>query len=202
MTTKPYHHGDLRTAMIEKGIEMINNDGVKALSLRKVATACGVSHAAPYSHFADKEALLTEIEKHISEKFTAILADAVKDYGDSLLGLYYMGCAYVLFFVRHPQYFSFIFSRSNIYFDFAENTGGYEPFVLYKKFMTRLFDKMAHPQEKRVKTMIAHWAMVHGLASIATIPGSGDVAEWEERVPDMLRKYYFLEVDEIQHEKG
>jgi len=202
MSTKPYHHGDLRTAMIEKGIEMINNDGVKTLSLRKVATACGVSHAAPYSHFADKEDLLTAIENHIMEKFIAILTEAIKEGGESPKGLLRMGCAYVLFFVQNPQYFSFIFSRSNIYFDFSENTDGYQPFVLYKNFMTKLFDQMAYPKELRVKTMIAHWSMVHGMASIATISGTGTLAEWEERIPDMLSKYYFLGLNPDQLERG
>ena len=192
MSTKPYHHGDLRTAMIEKGIEMINKEGVKSLSLRKVAAACGVSHAAPYSHFVDKEDMLTAIETHITERFVAILNEAIEEAGESPQGLLRMGCNYVLFFVRNPQYFYFIFSRSNIYFDFSESSDGYEPFVLYKNFMTKLFDQMDYPKELRVKTMIAHWASVHGLSGIATISGTGTIEEWEERIPDMLSKFYFL----------
>lgn len=52
MSEQSYYHGNLPTAMSEKGIELINKDGMNALSLRKVASVCGVSHAAPYSHFA------------------------------------------------------------------------------------------------------------------------------------------------------
>ena len=56
-----YHHKDLRNALIETGIQIVNTEGVNAFSLRKVAAACGVSHAAPYSHFQNKEELLEEM---------------------------------------------------------------------------------------------------------------------------------------------
>ena len=58
-----YHHKDLRNALIEKGIEIVNIEGMQAFSLRKVATACGVSHAAPYSHFQNKEELLEAMQQ-------------------------------------------------------------------------------------------------------------------------------------------
>ena len=49
-----YHHKDLRNALIETGIQIVNTEGVNAFSLRKVAAACGVSHAAPYIHIQNK----------------------------------------------------------------------------------------------------------------------------------------------------
>jgi AcrR family transcriptional regulator len=58
---KTYHHGDLKNALIKAGVEILAKDGVSGLSLRKVASRAGVSHAAPYSHFADKQALIAAI---------------------------------------------------------------------------------------------------------------------------------------------
>jgi AcrR family transcriptional regulator len=58
---KTYHHGDLKNALIKAGVDILAKDGVSGLSLRKVATKAGVSHAAPYSHFADKQALIAAI---------------------------------------------------------------------------------------------------------------------------------------------
>ncbi|MBI3152701.1 MAG: TetR/AcrR family transcriptional regulator, partial [Chloroflexi bacterium] len=58
---KTYHHGDLKNALIKAGVEILAKDGVSGLSLRKVAMRAGVSHAAPYSHFADKQALIAAI---------------------------------------------------------------------------------------------------------------------------------------------
>lgn len=197
MSEKSYHHGDLRTAMIEKGIELINKDGMTALSLRKVAAGCGVSHAAPYSHFASKEELIAAIQNHITEQFMDVLEEAVTKNSESPEGLFHMGCAYVLFFVRNPQYFSFLFSRANIYIDITENLGGYAPFGLYKKLMFGLFDKMEYPSELRPNTIISHWAFVHGLASVATMSGSCSAEEWEQRIPDLLSNSYFLSGNNI-----
>ena len=61
MAKKQYHHGDLKNALIHAGIAILAKEGVGGLSLRKVAARAGVSHAAPYAHFADKQALIAAI---------------------------------------------------------------------------------------------------------------------------------------------
>ena len=192
MGTTAYHHGDLRTAMIEKGIELINSQGVGSLSLRKLAAACGVSHAAPYSHFASKEDLFSAVSKHITDKFVTVLKESLSDFGESPEGIRRMGCAYVMFFAHNPQYFTFIFNHANININFSEHSSGYEPFDLYKNTMLGLFNKISYPKELHTKTIITTWAFVHGLASIAIMQGTGSIAEWEERVYDLLSKSYFL----------
>ena len=58
---KTYHHGDLKNALIKAGVDILAKEGVSGLSLRKVASKAGVSHSAPYSHFADKQALIAAI---------------------------------------------------------------------------------------------------------------------------------------------
>ena len=77
MSTKNYHHGDLKNALINAGVEILAGDGVGGLSLRKVAKQAGVSHAAPYAHFADKQALIaaisTEGYKKIYESMAAVM---------------------------------------------------------------------------------------------------------------------------------
>ncbi|HWZ19753.1 MAG TPA: helix-turn-helix domain-containing protein, partial [Ktedonobacteraceae bacterium] len=60
---KPYHHGDLRNALIQAGLEILAEGGAQELDLRKVARRAGVSHAAPYRHFADKQALVAAINE-------------------------------------------------------------------------------------------------------------------------------------------
>ena len=61
MTETTYHHGDLKNALIQAGMEILAEEGLGSLSLRKVAKQAGVSHAAPYSHFKDKQALIAAI---------------------------------------------------------------------------------------------------------------------------------------------
>ena len=69
-----YHHGELRRALIDAALAVIERDGVSALSLRDLARRLGVSHAAPAHHFADKAALLVEIAREGYERFGAALA--------------------------------------------------------------------------------------------------------------------------------
>jgi AcrR family transcriptional regulator len=82
MTEKKYHHGDLKNALAEAGIEILSIEGVGALSLRKVARRAGVSHMAPYAHYADKQALIAAIATEGYEKLYARLAGVVQCYPD------------------------------------------------------------------------------------------------------------------------
>jgi len=189
MGGKSYHHGDLRTAMIEKGIEIINKQGVNTLSLRKLAAACGVSHAAPYSHFASKEELFVAIKNHITEQFATALKESVKETGETPQGLFQMGCAYVLFFARNTEYFRFIFSRSDISVGDGHK---YEPYDFYKDFMEKMFDNIDYPKKQRAKAFYAQWAMFHGLASIAVMSSPDNIHIWEEWIPDMLSNNYLI----------
>lgn len=75
-----YHHGNLRNELIEKAIDIVNNEGEQALSIRKVAGACGVTYAAPYAHFKNKEDLLTAIQEHITEQFATLLENTLFEY--------------------------------------------------------------------------------------------------------------------------
>ncbi|MCL2189978.1 MAG: TetR/AcrR family transcriptional regulator [Defluviitaleaceae bacterium] len=191
MSKKPYHHGDLRTAMIEQSISFINEHGAGALSLRKVAAACGVSHSAPYSHFANKDVLLAAIESHINDKFIAELEAAVKNDATTVQGLVKLGCAYVLFFLYNPQYYFFIFSRTgNTDGDAPENA----PYDFFISYISQVFEEMDYPQEKWMKTATAHWAMMHGLASMAVLddPDEDGMQVWEDRTREIMSQNYMI----------
>ena len=73
---KTYHHGDLKNALIKAGVEILAKDGVSGLSLRKVASRAGVSHAAPYAHFTDKQSLIAAIStegfRQLYERVSAV----------------------------------------------------------------------------------------------------------------------------------
>ena len=59
--TSNYHHGNLREALIGNAVKILEEEGIEALTLRRVARASGVSQAAPYSHFSDKRALIKAV---------------------------------------------------------------------------------------------------------------------------------------------
>lgn len=111
-TARPYHHGDLRNALIEAGLEVLAAEGADGLSLRKVARKAGVSHAAPYRHFADKEALIAAIADEgfhmLAERMTAAIARFPADPRAQLLE---SGWAYIEFGLEHPDHLRVMFTR-------------------------------------------------------------------------------------------
>ena len=80
MSDKKYHHGNLKIALIEAGIEMINECGEAGLSLRKVAAKCNVSQAAPYAHFKNKEDLIHAKQTPDKYKNLRVRVSGFSDY--------------------------------------------------------------------------------------------------------------------------
>ncbi len=106
-----YHHGDLRQALIEGALALINEKKhARTLSLREVARRAGVSNAAPYRHFADKDALLAALAEKGFRMLTAFLREGVDSADDPLLRLQASGVGYVRFAIANPSYYRVMFS--------------------------------------------------------------------------------------------
>ena len=111
MTKKTYHHGDLKNALIRAGIDILAREGVGGLSLRKVARNAGVSHTAPYAHFADKQALIAAISTNGHEKIYGRIAGILEQYPDDpLRQLVETAWAYAEFGFEEPDHFRITFS--------------------------------------------------------------------------------------------
>src|SRR5258708_20609596 len=112
---KSYHHGDLRNALIQAGLELLAEGGAQELDLRKVARRAGVSHAAPYRHFADKQALIAAINEEgfhwLAERIQATLHEVPDEPFEQLLGV---ALAYVRFAEAHPWLMREMFSGLTI----------------------------------------------------------------------------------------
>ncbi len=106
-----YHHGNLREALIQAGLESLQVEEVETLSLRKLAEQCGVSPAAPYAHFENKEALLDAMEEYVMAELTKALEQTAREYVGKGTLLLELGVTYVLFFFENPAYFTTLFSR-------------------------------------------------------------------------------------------
>lgn len=111
---RPYHHGDLRHAILTAALDVITADGPAGLSLRDLARRAGVSHAAPAHHFRDRTGLLTAIA---AEGF-ALLAAALNDASD----LKDAGVRYVRFAREHPAHFQVMFAPGLLRADDLELT--------------------------------------------------------------------------------
>lgn len=110
MTEKPYHHGDLRAALLEAGEAELAEKGVEGFSLRSVAKRAGVSHAAPAHHFSDAGGLLTALAAEGFTRFQDTLDAREVGASDSRDRAVRAGLGYLEFALARPALFRLIFS--------------------------------------------------------------------------------------------
>ena len=169
MAEKKYHHGDLKNALIEAGAETLSKEGVNGLSLRKVARKAGVSHAAPYAHFPDKQTLIAAISTEGYWRLYKRLDVAVQLYqGDPLRQLVEAAWAYVSFAVSDPAHFKVTFSG------ILDKENDYPAFVEISKKSFGLVVQIVEacqaagvlkPGPADVMA-VSVWSLVHGVASL------------------------------------
>ncbi len=185
----PYHREGLKNLLIEKGIEIVNTDGVQSFSLRKAAAACKVSHAAPYSHFRNKEELLNAMQLHITERFSKTLETAVAENKKPAALLKKLGIAYVSFFIDNPAYFQFLYSSSDIKVDLTlsiPDEENYKPYILYKNSILSLLKQAKVPKKKQNDILITIWAFIHGLTALAAMKNVHYDKKWKEKIGDFM----------------
>ncbi len=185
---KDYHHKNLRNALIEKSIEIVSSEGVPSFSLRKAAAACGVSHAAPYRHFQNKEQLLSAMQEHITDRFSILLEEIIKKYEGTPVLLKQMGLSYVAFFIENPTYFSFLYTQSDIVIDLQcqiPEKENYRPYMLYKTAVISILEQVHYPLEKQNDVVISLWAFIHGITSLVTM-SNVRYENWEQKVTDFI----------------
>lgn len=111
MAIADYHHGDLRNALVQAGLEILDQEGLNGLSLRKVAARAGVSHTAPAHHFTNREGLFVAIAAHGFDRFRDHMVEDRFAGGtsprDQLVGI---SRGYLRFSREQPALFRLIFS--------------------------------------------------------------------------------------------
>ncbi len=109
-----YHHGDLRRALLDAGLALIEEQGAQAFTLREAARRAGVSQAAPYRHFADKDALLGAIAEEGFRGLTASMRAEVAREGTPAGVIEPVGMGYLLFAAQNPAHYRVMFGpRTN-----------------------------------------------------------------------------------------
>ena len=162
-TSKAYHHGDLKRALVEKCLTYVEKHGAAAVSLREIATLAKVSHGAPYRHFDDREELLAAVA---SEGF-ALLAKQIEDAMRSGRGrskLRAIGGAYLRFAMQRPNLHRHMFAQK------AGPDAG------------RAFAMLLRAAEDR-KEAVRAWSLVHGLSILVR---DGLIAKDEPAVQEFL----------------
>ncbi|UUU22682.1 TetR/AcrR family transcriptional regulator [Streptomyces sp. DSM 40750] len=180
---RPYHHGDLRRAILHTALDVITAEGPSALSLRDLARRAGVSHAAPAHHFKDRTGLLTAIaaEGH------ALLAAALAEAGD----LRDAGSRYVRFAREHPAHFQVMFRPELLREDDLELTTA----RALSREQLRTAVTTARPETLDADPRlagIAAWSLSHGFATLllsgnlAAVVGDQDPEEVFRTATELL----------------
>jgi AcrR family transcriptional regulator len=163
---RAYHHGDLRAALIETGMRLIEYSDADQLSLREVAREVGVSAAAVYRHFPDKAALLSALAAEGLERLGAAQRASAAEAGFGPDGFSASGRTYVRFALKHPSLFRMIMSHTPQVDHFAADSGDVSsPMRWLRSSVAALAPEGATPDQHRQAALRA-WSRVHGLAML------------------------------------
>jgi AcrR family transcriptional regulator len=164
-----YHHGDLKNALIEAGADILSKEGIGSLSLRKVAQRAGVSHAAPYAHFTDKQALIAAISTEGYRRLQQVVKAAVDRHeGEPGAQLVAASWAYVKFALESPDYFkvtlSGVVEMEKQYPAFVEIS--HQSFDMVVALVEACQRGGVLSQGPSDVAAVSVWSLIHGLASL------------------------------------
>ena len=173
LSSRSYHHGDLRSALLQAAHDILNQKGIEGLSLRAIAAEAGVSHMAPYAHFKNKSQLYQAVAAsgfiELGERMAQVQDDSPPTR--ELILLY--GVQYIEFAIRHPQMYRLMLSQTHPgkHLDSSESDNSVQdelqkasmrPYILLR-------DGFAHYEKNANKVKIqaqGAWAIVHGIAAL------------------------------------
>jgi AcrR family transcriptional regulator len=172
-----YHHGNLKEALVQAALDLIAAKGPGGFTFAEAARSAGVSPAAPYRHFRDRDELLASVAQQGFEQFEAQLTAAWDDgRPDTPTAFQRVGKAYLAFARENPAYYSAMFeSGIPLESNPALLLAGERAFAVIRAASERLV-AMAPPSVPRPPAlmMALHiWSMSHGIASLF---GRGDAA--------------------------
>lgn len=192
---KPYHHGDLRAALLEAAEAELIEKGVDAFSLRGAAKRAGVSHAAPAHHFKDSNALLDALAAAGFARLNAAMreeqAKAGQDKKAQLTGI---GIGYVHFALANPELLQLMFGASRRRGDDPELQRNSEAaFSVLVNGVGSVRGREAFQSEAGWRDVAACWSMVHGYAQLAiagkmTFVTGLDFDEQRGLIEDLVRR--------------
>ena len=152
---RPYHHGDLRPALLQAAVATIDEVGPAGLSVRAVARNAGVSHAAATYHFGDKAGLLTAI----AVDGYRMLADALQQTERTRGSFLEVGVTYVRFAVNHRAHFEVMYRPELYHRDDPELRAAIAE-------AARTLYGTSRADAKQLAAGVAAWSLVHGIATL------------------------------------
>ena len=181
MSRDAYHHGDLKAAILTQAATLVAERGADGISLRELARAAGVSHAAPAHHFTDRRGLFTALATEGFHLLAAALTDARPRLVDAAR-------AYVRFALDHPGHYAVMFDKS-LYDD--TDAGVVAAAAAASAELSRGVGTLddAHARADPEGAALAAWSLVHGFSLLwlnDAVDRAGDPIATIERLALML----------------
>jgi AcrR family transcriptional regulator len=165
---RAYHHGDLRRALLQEAVRLIQRKGVDALTLRAVGEPLGVSRTALYRHFADKSALRAAVASEGFRMLRLQVLEAWNGHGRSAEAFQEMGMAYVRFAMAHPSHYRVMFGECvEASTDPELAREGAAAFQALVDALTWQQQNGAVRPDNPLRLAQFIWATVHGIAMLA-----------------------------------
>lgn len=167
----PYHHGNLREALLEAGLTLLRETGAESLGLRELARQAGVSRTAPYRHFESKEALIAAIAEQGFLRLQAYLDEARRRHPEDVEAWFLeAGRQYIRFAVDHPEHLKVMFGP---YMKYSPDVVGHPTYSVGEATFGKLVELVATAQQaglvragNPIEVSVSVWSMVHGFAML------------------------------------
>ena len=166
---RSYHHGNLREALVDAALDLIAEKGPAGFTFAEAARQAGVSPAAPYRHFRDRDALMADVAKRGFERFEKQLATAWDEGRPNLRQAFErVGKAYLAFARDEPAYFSAMFESGLSVSEHRElQDAGDRAFAVLRGACEALVAAMPAARRPPAMMMALHvWSLSHGIASL------------------------------------
>lgn len=159
-----YHHGDLRTALIDAGLHLTQSGGPDALTIREATRRVGVSPNAAYRHFVDREALLSAVATEVQHRMAARMARRHATDGTERLRA--VGLGYIKFALDEPGWFTVAFFSADPV-ALSEETATAPPYLALVDVLDEMVRDGTLSPDRRAGAEWPCWSAVHGFAELA-----------------------------------
>lgn len=164
-----YHHGNLKEALIKAALDLITAKGPAGFTFAEAARAAGVSPAAPYRHFRDRDELMADLARQGFERFAAFLSTAWNEGRPDIFTAFgNIGKAYLAFARTEPAYYAAMFESGLALDDYPElRQAGDRAFTILRDAAEALCQTMPKADRPPALMLALHvWSLSHGIASL------------------------------------
>jgi len=169
MSERPYHHGNLRAALLAEAERTVRERGSQALSLRELARAAGVSHAAPRRHFSDRQALLDALADTGFARLGAELRTAADAAGEAFAPrMHAIGAAYVEFATRDAALLDLMYAAKHRDTATDLHAAADRAFAVVLELIHQGQEEGALERDDPERVGFVLFAAIHGIASLVT----------------------------------